>query len=575
MRKIIFYFDTGVHSILVRKKTSTGEEKTVLSSRNNFVGANDIVARIVDVKSEDDDISEKLDQGYSYYNLHDYFNFDTSVGIYFDESVKAYRASAYGFVILKDNKVQLLSPQVIAKDKIRAYYYMYPAKFGDYPQFKDVEEELHSENIITVIPKDKYEKQIAALDKTNPQLAKVLVAEGKEPVDGFDEYYEPLIDLEKKAGKMLSDGRIDFREVGSIIQVQKNQEILRIVNGVKPQDGYDIYGEKVEAHTVDTNGLKKGDNLSQSNFDKTIFLSDIDGCVKIIKNKVSVLPVALINGDVDLDSGNITFNGTVHVTGSVKPGFKIHADNDVIVDEEVEDAFISAGGSITVKMGVMGKESGRLTAGGDVSAKFLQNAKVEAGGSVNVEDSIINSDILCYGSVNVTGKSGKIIGGRVTALYDVTSTVIGTQNETGTTITVGRNFVVEKELADKRNEIKIVRERIEEITTNIKMQFGEEIFQNPKEYIKILPPPKKKVCLVLLNDLGTANSAMRKLFEDGKEIESRLKLDKEPFVIAKGRIYPGAVLNIKKSVKKIERSVDNAKFYEDPMDKTVRFVAAV
>lgn len=575
MRKIIFYFDTGVHSILVRKKNAEGEEKTVLSSRQNFVAPNEIIARIIDIKTEDEDITSKIDQGYSYYNLHEYVNFEPGNGIYFDENSKAYKSSTYGFVILKDNKVLILSPLAISQDKVKAYYYMYPSKFGDYPPFKDVEGLLHAEKIITVVQKERYEKQIASLNRDNPQLAKVLVAEGKEPVEGFEDYFEPLLDIEKKVGKLLADGRIDFKETGSIIQVQKNQEILKKIPGVKPQAGYDLYGEQVPASIRDTNGLKKGDGLVASTFDPTIYLAEIDGCLKVVKNKVSIFPVAIIHGDVGLDTGNISFNGTVHVTGSVKPGFTIHADSDVIIDEEVEEAFITAGGNITVKAGVMGKETGKLTAGGDVSVKFLQNTKIEANGNVIVEDSIINCDVLCYKSITVTGKNGKIIGGRVTALYDVKSVVIGTQNETTTSITVGRNFVVEKELSDKRNEMKTVRDSIDEITTNIKMQFGEEIFLNPKEYIKILPPPKKKVCLVLLNDLGTANTNLRKLVDEAKAIDERLKLDKEPFIIASGRIYPGAVLNIKKSVKKIERPIDNAKFFEDAMDKTIKFVAAI
>jgi hypothetical protein len=575
MKKIIFYFDTGVQSILVRKKNAEGEEKTVLSSRHNFVAPNEIIARTIDVKTEDEDITSKIDQGYSFHVLHDYFNFESGNGVYFDENIKAYKSSVYGFVILKDNKLLILSPLVISQDKIKAYYYMYPSKFGDYPSLKDIEELLHTEKIITVVNKDRYEKQIASLNRETPRLAKVLVAEGKEPVEGYEEYFEPLLDIEKKVGKLLSDGRIDFKETGSIIQVQKHQEILKKIPGVKPQAGYDIYGEQIPATIRDTNGLKKGEGLVASTFDQSIYIADLDGCLKVVRNRVSIFPVAVIHGDVGLDTGNISFNGTVHVTGSVKPGFKVQADSDVIVDEEVEEAFITAGGDITVKSGVLGKETGKLVAGGDISARFLQHSKIEANGNVIVEDSIINCDVLCYKSIKVTGKNAKIIGGRITALYEVSSAIIGTQNETTTNVTVGRNFIVEKELADKRAEMKLVRDRIDEITTNLKMQFGEEIFLKPKEYIAILPPPKKKASLALLNDLGTANASLRKLAEEAKGIEERLKFDKEPVIIATGRVYPGVVLNIKKSVRKIERAVDNAKFFEDSMDKTVKFVAAI
>lgn len=107
------------------------------------------------------------------------------------------------------------------------------------------------------------------------------------------------------------------------------------------------------------------------------------------------------------------------------------------------------------------------------------------------------------------------------------------------------------------------------------MQFGEEIFKNPKEYIKILPSVKKQTCLVLLNDLGKANAAMQKLLEESWEIEARLKLEREPFIAVRGRIYPGSAINVKKSARKIEASLDNVKFYEDPEDKSVRYVSAI
>ena len=104
---------------------------------------------------------------------------------------------------------------------------------------------------------------------------------------------------------------------------------------------------------------------------------------------------------------------------------------------------------------------------------------------------------------------------------------------------------------------------------------GEEIFKNPKEYIKILPSLKKQNCLILLNDLGKANAAAQKLIEESWKIDERLKLAREPFISATNRIYPGTVVNVKKSVRKIDEPLDNVKFYEDPEEKSVRFVSAI
>ncbi len=573
MRKVILYFDPAAPAILVKKTTESGEVKVVLSSRHNFVSENEIVARVVDIKSEDE-ISEHIDEGYNYHHIRDYFNFSTGSGVHFDESTKSYKSSYYGFVVIKDSKISLISPLVFSKDKIRAYYNILPTRFGNLPTYNEIVEILHAEKVVSIVTGEKFNKQIAAIDKENPHLTRILVAEGRDPVNGFDEYFEPLLSFEKQAGRILADGRMDYKEVGSIIQVQKNQEILQAIPGVKSEDGYDIFGEKVPAVREDKGGLKKGENLLQSGFDPSIYVSAIDGCISIDNNTVNVLPVAVINGDVGLDSGNISFNGTVHVTGSVLPGFKVQADSDIIVDKDVEDAQLTAGGDITVKLGVVGKEAVKLVAKGNITAKFMQNVKVEAGKSVIVDDSIINCDIVCYDKISVKGKAGKIIGGKVAALNEIKAHTVGTQTETLTSLTVGRNFILESEITKKRTEVIMIKERVEEINTTIKMQFGEEIFKNPKEYIKILPALKKKNCLLLLNDLGTANASLKKLIEEAKIIEEKMKFDKEPVIIVTNKIYPGVVVNVKKSVKKIDHIIDNVKFYEDQLDKSVRFVAA-
>jgi uncharacterized protein (DUF342 family) len=194
----------------------------------------------------------------------------------FDESLKAYVSSYYGFVVLKDGKIQLLSPLSYSKDKLYAYYYVYPSKFNSFPSYKEIVEVLHVENVVYTVSQERYEKQINSLSKENPQLARVIVAEGKAPVNGYDEYFEPLITLEKKVGKVLSDGRIDYKEQESIIQVQKNQEILKRIPGVKSQDGFDVFGDKIAAVKEDKGGLKKGDNIVQSGFDDTIYIAAIE-----------------------------------------------------------------------------------------------------------------------------------------------------------------------------------------------------------------------------------------------------------------------------------------------------------
>ena len=232
---------------------------------------------------------------------------------------------------------------------------------------------------------------------------------------GFDEYFTPLINFEKKAGKILEDGSIDFKEIGSIVEIKQRQAILKKVPAEKPEDGFNIYGEKVSGEMKQKEGYKVGSNIVPS-IDPNIYASTIDGCLEIIEKTVSVSPISIVKGDVSYESGNVDFHGSVHIKGSVLPGFKVKAKGDIVIGQNVSDAILEAGGDITVKLGIEGKGKTKVVAGGKVKAKFITNSNVEAMGEIRVDDSIINSNVFSNEQILVTDKHGKIIGGETTAL---------------------------------------------------------------------------------------------------------------------------------------------------------------
>src|SRR4030043_291744 len=324
MKKILFYFDPSVNKMLVEKATEEGDKKLVLSSPYNFMYASEIVARVINIDSEEQ-IPTRLDPGYSYYKIMDFQTVKADTGIYYDEQAGAYKSGQYGFVIFEDQKIKWISPITVSRDKMKAYYSIYPTKLGKIPSYADIEEILHQYKILSRIEQKKIEEQLQNIDSANPRLTRILVAQGREPVTGHEEYYLPLINLQKKAGEIKSDGSIDFKEVGSIIEVKKGQDVLKRVPGVKPSDGDDIYGDKSFAEFERHEGYSQGANVVQGAGDDTIFVSALDGCIDIDGKKISVLPVAFIHGDINYDTGNIDFDGSVHITGSVNPGFSVKA----------------------------------------------------------------------------------------------------------------------------------------------------------------------------------------------------------------------------------------------------------
>jgi len=525
MKLALCYFDTAVSRMFVEKTDEKGEKTVVLSSPHNFVYRDEILAKIINVE-DPVDAELQIDKGYSFHVVEKNPNLKAGEGVYYDQFSSTYKASGYGFVILDrvTQKVRLIAPVQISKDKVRAYFVTFPTKFMKLPSYSDIEHILQEKKILAIMDKEAIEEQLSKIDLGEPRVNRVMVARGREPVTGYDEYFVPLVKLEKKAGKVLEDGRIDFKEIDSIIEIKRGQEILRKIPAVKPEDGMDIYGEKVDAAFVVKEGYNKGEHIVESMGDSSIFVSDIDGCLNVEGKKISVSPFAIIKGNVDYDSGNIDFNGSVHVLGSVLPGFSVKAKGDIIVDKNVDDAYLEAEGDVTVKHGISGKGSMKIVAGGRVRSKYILNSTVEAVKEIEVEDSIINSKVFSNDRISVTARNGKIIGGEIIARHEIVVNVAGVPKENLTKLTVGESLFVERELIEIRREIDSVKLVVQEIMRKIKASFGEGLFEDPKKFLSILPPVKKKNCLLMLQELTAHNKELGEINKKRVEVEAKLKL---------------------------------------------------
>ncbi len=576
MKLLICYLDTKVTRMFVERVNENGETVAALSSPHNFFYKEEIIARSVNAESPED-AKVLVDGGYQFYTIEPLSNIKAGEGVYFDQETGTYKASDYGFAILDKNsqRLRLITPLQLAKNKVKAFYIVFPTKFKKIPSYKNIEDVLALNKIIAILPKDEIQSQLDKINVSEPRVNRILVARGKEPVHGYDEYFEPLLKLEKKAGRVLEDGRIDFKELESIIEVKSGQELLRRIPPVKPEDGLNVYGDKVDALYEKKEGVLKGEHLTESPKQTNIFISDIDGCLIVDGKKVSVSPYAIIKGNVDYDTGNLDFNGSVHILGSILPGFIVKAKGDVIIDKNADDAYIEAEGNVIVKQGIAGRGAMKIVAGGKVEAKYILNSVVEAAGEISVDDSIINSTVFSNDKISVTAKSGKIIGGEISARHEIVVNVAGVEKENLTKLNVGISLFVEREIVEIRKEIESVKANVNETMMKIKSSFGDALFADPKKFLSILPPIKKKACLTLLAELTSLNKELAQVNARRAEAEAKLKLEREPCVIVTDTVHPGTLISIKRRHRRIEEKLQNVKFFEDPEEKEIRFTAAI
>lgn len=584
MKKLIFYFNNGVSRIFEKKQAEDGTEKTVLTSVYNFVGTNEKLVRVINVDDEEE-IQELVDSEFNYYHVEDFSSLRADEGVYFDEINGTYNAERFGFVLLRNNKLSVLPLISVTRDRQKAFLTLYPTKFGLLPDIHDVLNLLKEKAITAVVSEEQIREQLSKAAEGGRVLSRILVAQGIEAINGHAEYYKPLIDLNKRAGTIKSDGSIDFREIGSVINVETGQKLLQRMPEIKPVDGRDIYGNPIKAVTNPTSGYTCGENLIPASYDQDIFVSAVDGVLKIAKRKMFVLRTVVINGDLDYKTGNIDFDGSVVIMGSMLPGFRIKATGDVTIKDSIEKAIIDAGGDVKIGGGIVGqdmskavdgeKETVKVVCGGNLSCRYVLNAVVEAEGSIVVEDFIINSNVFSNSDITVEARNGKIIGGDATALYTISVKVAGAASNPPTNLTVGRNLDIERELEAVKKEAAAKSDEIAAVVSELRIQFGEPVFKDSKAFIASLTPIKQKKCLELLTKMNQKNGELKELNEKSEEIAQRLILEKEPCIIATGTVYPGVVLNIKKNVRKILQPYSNVKFFDDEEAKEIKFVPAV
>jgi len=273
------------------------------------------------------------------------------------------------------------------------------------------------------------EESIEVILRDWPNLFHVLVAEGMPPKDGED----AQLRLEKSfknnlAPQITDEGHVDFKQLNLISPIDLG-DILQVRMPPTPgEPGHNVFGRVIPAVPGKNRKLVAGQNTQVSE-DGTQLLSTIGGFLHLgLKGDINVRPVYTVNGDVDYSTGIVHFKNDVLIRGDVRAGFSVKAGGDVHIYGAVEDAIIEAGRNVIINGGILSSGTARVKAGGDVSVGFIQNAHVEAGGSVFIRIESIGSRITAGKDIEVLKHNGRIVAGELDVGGWVVAQVIGSEN---------------------------------------------------------------------------------------------------------------------------------------------------
>jgi uncharacterized protein (DUF342 family) len=294
----------------------------------------------------------------------------------------------------------------------------------------------------------------------------VAAAKGDPPANGRDAAIEYKIDLNVLKPRAVGD-RVDMKELGSVINVIKGQEIAEKLPLVQGHEGMSIMGRRINAYAGKDKNLPGGRGTVLSD-DRLHLFADFDGNVIIKDGKLSVNQVFEVKGDVDYGVGNIDFIGPVTVHGSVREGFEVSSGSDILVEGVVEGAALKSEGSTTIKIGIRGTGKACITAKGDVNVGYIDQARVRSNGNVAVAEAILHSDIGARGEIIAMGsKKGQIVGGVIQAGSEVLCEVLGSEMGTRTEVVVGELPELAEERRRGQENVRQFEDQLDKLDANI------------------------------------------------------------------------------------------------------------
>ncbi len=330
-------------------------------------------------------------------------------------------------------------------NKIQAYINVKAPRFaGKDADMQDFKEAIKKHNILYGLDNERIERLVK-----NPYYNKeILIAQGKKPVKGDDAEFKIYFKTEiERKPVMDGKGRVDHKKLNIIQNIQPNTLIAEKKQAKPGIPGINVCNEKIPAQYGQDNQINIIGGAEYRENDTKIY-SITSGHPILLNNNLSISPVYEVDGDVDYGTGNINFEGSIMIRGSVADEFEVNARDDIEIEGNVYKAKIKAGGNIVIHQGFNGREEGEIITGKSLTAKYVENGKVTATDNVIITNNILHSNIKAKKSISCLGK-GTVTGGKIVFRDYLECRALGSSASTHTVIEMG----VDDDLLKKQNEV--------------------------------------------------------------------------------------------------------------------------
>ena len=346
----------------------------------------------------------------------------------------------------------------------------------------------------------------------------VCVASGIKPLrglDGYFDYQKDTMDMKKKP-LINEDGTADYKNSLSLATINEGELLAVYVPATEGTPGMDIFGNPLPApgNGKDLIPLRGKGIVSD---DKVHYYAQYSGHIVMDGNRISIEKLYRVSGDLDIEVGNIAFEGDVEVMGDVRSGLSIDSKGNIFIHGHVGACKLNATGSITIEKGTQGRDACFITAGEDISCKFIERSVLNAAGNIYA-DSVLSSKLTAENKIIITSRHGNVISSEIYGMRGVIVKEAGNSAGAPTILRAGLPKEVFfraseiskqiKEIDDKINAFNVHLATLDDVHKEISAEKKNEIRTQVMRAKIILTSKKNELNdeLVILNDKITANT---------------------------------------------------------------------
>ncbi|MBI9084131.1 MAG: DUF342 domain-containing protein [Desulfobacterales bacterium] len=309
-----------------------------------------------------------------------------------------------------------------------------------------------------ILDASEIEQQVAAAGESQEPL---IFARGRAPEPGRPLEVKFLFESDPlRIGTVRENGTTDWKDRGELAQVKKGDLLAEIIPATEGLPGMDVFGAAIAPPPASKFVPKCGKGTTQSE-DGKHYVATQDGMVTMAANgALTVAQEMRIDGDIGLETGHVSFEGHIEVTGSIQKGYRVSGHS--LRAGDIHGAEVHVAGNMVVMGGIYESD---IKCKDTLKVSHIHKSSIAAGDNLIVEREIFESNIETGGRCLMG--AGNIVASEIAAKKGIQVKNVGTEASKPSTLVVGIDHRRNLEVKNIRNKTSVLSKEKQRLAADI------------------------------------------------------------------------------------------------------------